>query len=251
MKTLLITQARLGSNRLPKKVLLKIGNESMLSLHLKRIKKAELIDEILVATTHEDGVEEIISICNQLNIKYYQGNTYDVLDRFYRASKDNSPEWVVRVTSDCPLIDPILIDKVIRTALDTNSDYCSNILTEDFPDGQDVEVFKFSVLETAWKNAKLNSEREHVTPYIKKNSDFNSKKMFTAIDVKCHSDFNLVRMTVDEFVDLETIRLMVKELGTSCGWEDYKDYLINNNLSLKNKFLKRNQGYLKSLKSDK
>ena len=188
--------------------------------------KAKLIDDVVVATTHEDGVEEIINVCNQLNVKYYQGSINDVLDRFYNASKIFSPDWVVRVTSDCPLIDPFLIDKVVKTAIDTNSDYCSNILTEDFPDGQDVEVFKFSALETAWSRAKLNSEREHVTPYIKKNSDFNNKKMFTAYDVKCHSDFNLVRMTVDEYVDLETIRLMVEELGSSQGWENYTDYLI-------------------------
>ena len=91
------------------------------------------------------------------------------MDRFYQASIDYQPDWVVRVTSDCPLLDPRVVDQAVRKAFESDVDYCANIITEDFPDGQDVEVFKFSALEQAWNEATLKSDREHVTPYIRNN----------------------------------------------------------------------------------
>lgn len=250
MKTLLITQARIGSNRLPKKVLLKIGSETMLSLHLKRVMKAKLIDDIVVATTHEDGVEEIINVCNQLNVKYYQGSTNDVLDRFYNASKKFSPDWVVRVTSDCPLIDPDLIDQVVKTAQEANVDYCSNSIVEDFPDGQDIEVFKFSALRTTCIEASLNSEREHVTSFIRNNSQLQNKNKFFVLDFPSKLNYNSVRMTVDQEEDLKLIRDMVEILGASKSWEVYADYIISKENTLINKSIIRNKGYLDSLEND-
>ena len=250
MKVLLITQARIGSTRLPGKVLLPIGEETLLSVHLKRLRDCTTINQIVVATTFEDGVERLIDICNESEVDCYQGSLVDVLDRFYQASIEYQPDLVVRVTSDCPLLDSRVVDKVVRKAIETNVDYCANIITEDFPDGQDVEVFKFSALERAWNDATLMSEREHVTPYIRNNSDLKGGELFTAYDVKCHSNFNSIRMTVDEKADLKAIRILIDELGIASTWEEYVEYIIKHFDSIGNTDIIRNEGYQKSLTKD-
>jgi spore coat polysaccharide biosynthesis protein SpsF len=250
MKVLLITQARIGSTRLPGKILLPVGEETLLSIHLKRLSECTTVNQIAVATTFEDGVNRLIDICKESEVDYNQGSLEDVLDRFYRTAIKYQPEWVVRVTSDCPLLDHRVVDQVVNKAIQTNVDYCSNIITEDFPDGQDVEVFKFSVLERAWKEANLLSEREHVTPYIRNNSDLKGGELFKAYDVKCHSNFNSIRMTVDENADLIAIRRLIDELGSSSTWEEYARYIINNSDSIGNTDIIRNEGYQKSLTKD-
>lgn len=250
MKVLLITQARIWSTRLPGKVLLPIGEETLLSVHLKRLKECTAINQIVVATTFEDGVNRLIDICKKSEVDYNQGSLEDVLDRFYQTAFKYQPEWVVRVTSDCPLLDPRVVDQVVNQAIQTDVDYCANIITEDFPDGQDVEVFKFSVLERAWKEATLLSEREHVTPYIRNNSDLTGGEFFTAHDVKCHSNFNSIRMTVDEKADLIAIRRLIDELGISSTWEEYAEYIIKHFDSIGNTDIIRNEGYQKSLTKD-
>ena len=250
MKVLLITQARIGSTRLPGKVLLPIGEETLLSVHLKRLRKCTTIDQIIVATTFEEGVESLIDICRKSKVDYHQGSLEDVLDRFYKASKEYLPDWVVRVTSDCPLLDPRVVDQAVRKAFESDVDYCANIITEDFPDGQDVEVFKFSALERAWNEASLKSEREHVTPYIRNNSDLKGGELFTAYDVKCHSNFNSIRMTVDEKADLIAIRRLIDELGITSTWEEYVDYITKHYDSIGNTDIIRNEGYQKSLTKD-
>ena len=250
MKVLLITQARIGSTRLPGKVLLSIGEETLLSVHLKRLRKCTTINQIVVATTFEDGVDPLIDICKELEVDYYQGSLDDVLDRFYQAAVQYRPDWVVRVTSDCPLLDSRVVDQVVNKALESNVEYCANIITEDFPDGQDVEVFKFSAMERAWKEATLKSEREHVTPYIRNNSDLKGGELFIAHDVKCHSDFNSIRMTVDEEADLIAIRRLIDELGISATWEEYVQYITTHSDLIGNTDIIRNEGYQKSLTKD-
>lgn len=251
MKVLLITQARIGSTRLPGKVMLPIGEETLLSVHLNRLRKCTTIDQIVVATTFEDGVESLLDICRESEVDFHQGSLEDVLDRFYQASVKYQPDWVVRVTSDCPLLDSRVVDEVVMAAIESDVDYCANIITEDFPDGQDVEVFKFYSLERAWKEASLNSEREHVTPYIKNNSDLKGGKLFSAHDVKCPSNFNSIRMTVDEEADLIAVRRLIEELGTTSKWEEYTEYILRNFESFANTNIVRNEGYQKSLKKDK
>lgn len=250
MKVLLITQARIGSTRLPGKVLLPIGEETLLSVHLKRLKECTTINQIVVATTFEDGVQSLIDICREAEVDCYQGSLEDVLDRFYQASIEYQPDLVVRVTSDCPLLDSRVVDKVVRKAIESNVDYCANIITEDFPDGQDVEVFKFSALERAWNDATLMSEREHVTPYIRNNSDLKGGELFTAYDVKCHSKFNSIRMTVDEKADLIAMRRLIDELGIASTWKEYVEYIIKHFDSIGNTDIIRNEGYQKSLTKD-
>jgi len=250
MKVVVITQARSGSTRLPNKVLLKIQEKTLLQIHIDRIKQAEEIDDIIIATTTEQADDVIVNLAERLGVKYYRGSENDVLDRFYQTVKEIKPKWIVRVTSDCPLLDPKMIDAVVACAQLNDVDYCSNGLVENFPDGQDVEVFKFSALELAWKEAKLKSEREHVTPFIRMNSNFYEGSLFNAVNFPCAHDFSKIRMTVDEPKDFDLINKLITDLGIDQSWLEYTKYIINNNLSSINGNIIRNEGLLKSLKND-
>ena len=250
MKTLLITQARMGSSRLPAKILKNINGKSLLEIHLRRLKKCKKVSEIIVATTTKDEDLTIYDKSLEWGFKAFRGSEIDVLDRFYQSVKNENADWIVRVTSDCPLIDPILVDKVIEYVQENDVDYGSNILIELFPDGQDIEVFKFSALEIAWKNAKLLSEREHVTPYLRNNSHGKGKELFKTINYPCDSDYSNIRMTVDEVKDFKLIEILIMKLGIDKSWKEYTNYIINNNLNKINKNIIRNEGFLKSLKKD-
>ena len=250
LNTVLVTQARLGSTRLPNKVMLEINKKSLLEIHLERLKLAKEIDKIIVATTTNNSDELIYNKSIKLGFDSYRGSEENVLDRFYKAVKNYNPKWIVRVTSDCPLIDPILIDNVIKFVKKSDKDYGSNVLIEHFPDGQDIEVFKFSALKQAWEKAILKSELEHVTPYIRNNSDFYGKEIFSSINFPCINNYSKIRMTVDEKKDFELIKVLVENLGTKCNWQDYTNYIVNNKLDNINKGIKRNDGYFKSLKND-
>lgn len=249
-ETILITQARTGSTRLPNKVLLKINENELLKIQLGRLKKCNEVDKIIVATTISDDDQIIVKLCNEWGFECSRGEVNDVLDRFYQAVKDLSPKWVVRVTSDCPLIDPQIIDSVISLAKVNDVDYASNVLNERFPDGQDVEVIKFAALERAWKEANLKSDREHVTLYIRKNCSYNGGNLFTAVNYPCFDDFSKIRMTVDEQVDFKLISELVENLGTEETWLTYTNYLLDNKLTQLNSDITRNEGLIKSLKND-
>lgn len=250
IKTVLITQARTGSTRLPGKVLMEVNQTPLLKIHLDRLKKSKRVNKIIVATTNnvEDDIIEKLSM--KWGHEVFRGSENDVLDRFYQAVKNINPSWVVRITSDCPLIDPKLIDEVIEYSQINNIDYCSNTLVENFPDGQDVEVFRFSVLEYAWENALKKSDREHVTPFIRKNCDYMGGKMFKSMNYPCEFDFNAVRITVDEQRDFDLIQYIIKQLGRDKSWKEYVDYIIQNDLTKINDKIIRNKGYIKSLKND-
>ena len=250
VKTILITQARSGSTRLPGKILMKINGEFLLDIHLKRLSKCNNVSKIIVATTDKPEDKVIYDYAIDLGFNSFRGSESDVLDRFYQAVRKEKPDWIVRVTSDCPLIDPELVDSVIRFAKKNNVDYTSNILIENYPDGQDIEVFKYSALEIAWKNAKLCSEREHVTPYIRNNSDFNEGSLFSAINFPSPYDYSKIRMTVDETKDLELITNLINDLGTDKSWLEYTNHIIKNDLNKINDSIIRNEGFLKSIKND-
>lgn len=250
-KIIIVTQARVGSSRFPGKVLQRVDDkDTLLSLHLKRLKKSRLAGKIIVATTFEEKACGIIDIALQENVSVFQGSTNDVLDRFYNAVKADAPDYIVRVTSDCPLIDAALIDSIIRMVVDKRLDYGANILKEQFPDGQDVEVFTFKALAKAWKEASLNSDREHVTPYIRKNSTYNGGDMFRSDNYSFQVNMNHVRMTVDEPADLYTIKTLLEQLGPDAGWEVYANYIVDSANLFSNQQIKRNAGYERSLKND-
>lgn len=250
LKTVLITQARTGSTRLPGKVLMEINQTPLLKIHLDRLKKSNKVDKIIVATTDcaEDNIIE--KLASEWGYEVFRGSENDVLDRFYQAVKNINPLWVVRVTSDCPLIDPKLVDDIIFFAQNNNIDYCSNTLIENFPDGQDVEVFKFSALEYVWKNAEKKSDREHVTPLIKELSNYNGNNIFTAINFDNIFNYDQIRMTVDEIRDYELMKIVIEKNGVEKSWEEYVEFIISNKLSTINDTIVRNEGYFKSLKKD-
>ena len=250
IKTILITQARTASTRLPGKVLMEVDNTPLLKIHLDRLSKAKNVDKIIVATTVNDVDDIIEKFCVEWGYGVFRGSENDVLDRFYQSVKNIKPTWIVRVTSDCPLIDSKLVDDVITYAQNNDIDYCSNTLIENFPDGQDVEVFKFHALEYAWKNAKKKSDREHVTPFIREYSNYKKKNLFTSINFNNDSNFSHIRMTVDEQCDFELIYKIIGELGMNRTWLEYTEYIINNELFEINSNIIRNEGYLKSLKND-
>ena len=251
MKVIAVTQARTGSTRLPNKVLLRINGKTLLETHIDRIKKSNEIDDIVIATTDKKSDDSIESLSKEYKVNCYRGSENDVLDRFYQAVRKKKPDFIVRLTSDCPLIDPILIDELIINAKQKKLDYYTNIMIEAYPDGQDIEVFTFNALEKAWKEAKLKSEREHVTPYIRNNSTYKKGNLFTSDNHPCQENYNHIRLTVDEQKDLEVIKIIVNDLGLNRSWKTYADYYQNNDNIIKNNGdIVRNEGYLKSIKKD-
>jgi transketolase len=169
-----LIQARTGSTRLPNKVMLDLAGKPLLIRMVERVQKAKLKGEIIVITTTEDADNLIVELCELNNIKVFRGHPTDLLDRHYEAAKSWQADVVLKIPSDCPLIDPMIIDEVIAKFLQTQDeyDYVSNLHPGSWPDGNDVEVMTFLALEEAWANAKLKKEREHTTPYIYENSDF-------------------------------------------------------------------------------
>lgn len=251
MKILAITQARYGSTRLPAKVLKEVKGKSLLQIHLERILQSEFISKLIVATTNEPGVEYILEIADKVHVTSFQGSTDDVLDRFYHAALPELPNYVVRITSDCPLIDPVEIDKVIQTCISSDYDYVSNTLNPTFPDGIDCEVFKFKALEKAFQEAKLKSDREHVTPYIWRNSSVKGGNLFKSYSVENKEDCSSFRITVDTQEDFEVIKKLIEALGTDKTWEEYINYLeAHKEIKELNKNHSRNEGYQKSLLND-
>lgn len=252
MKVLAITQARYGSTRLPAKILKEVNGVTLLEIHLRRILQSKMISKLKVATTDEEGSKYIIGICNKVGVEFHQGSVNDVLDRFYQTALPEKPDYVVRVTSDCPLIDPDIIDLTIKTCIDGGYDYASNTLIPTYPDGMDVEVFKFSALEKAWKEANLLSEHEHVTPYIKNNSSVMGGSMFKSFNVVNDVDLSALRITVDEQRDFEVIKVLIEGLGIEKHCSDYVDFLEkHSDVKDINSSIMRNEGYAKSLANDK
>ena len=251
VNSVIISQARLGSSRLPNKVLMEINNESLLEIHINRLKKCLVTKNIILATTYEKNIDKLIEIGEKARVNIFQGETHDVLNRYYNASKSINPDYIIRVTSDCPLIDPKLIDSILKMAIDQKLDYTSNILIESFPDGQDVEVISFKALEKCYHEAKLKSDREHVTPYIKRNSSFNGQEMFFSKNYKSEVDYSNIRMTVDELEDYNAIKLLIGKLGVNQNWQLYAEFIKNHPELFYNQEIKRNEGYTNSLKKDK
>lgn len=198
---LAIIQARMSSTRLPGKVLMEILGKPMLALHIERIQRSLEINRLVVATSiaQEDNPIEIL--CDRIEVPCFRGSLHDVLDRFFQAAKPYQPRHVVRLTGDCPLADPEIIDRVIHLHLKHGYDYTSNTLPPTWPDGMDIEIFRFSCLEEAASEAKLPSEREHVTPFIQ-----NRPQQYAIGNLENEQNLSDHRLTVDEIVDFEKVR---------------------------------------------
>jgi spore coat polysaccharide biosynthesis protein SpsF (cytidylyltransferase family) len=196
-----LLQARLSSQRLPKKVLRPIMGRPMLALQLERVRRSRLIDKLIVATSTESSDDPIAALCVAEGIACFRGSLVDVLDRFYHAAKSHAPAAVVRLTGDCPLADPHVIDATIDFFLSGAYDFVSNCQPPyTFPDGLDVAVIRYHALETAWREACTRHEREHVTPFIK----FHSQR-FRLGHYSRYPSLGHHRWTVDEVEDFELI----------------------------------------------
>jgi spore coat polysaccharide biosynthesis protein SpsF len=253
MKISAVVQARMNSSRFPGKIAKEINGVSLLEMNLKRILNSKKISDFILATTSNKDDDFTEYIGKKLNIKTFRGSEDDVLDRYYQAINKYSiiaPDYVVRLTADCPLIDSALIDQVIEFTINNKLDYCSNTLEITYPDGQDVEVFKFFCLEKAWNSAKISSEREHVTPYIWKNSTTKGGSIFQSGNFSQGFNFGDLRMTVDEPADFELIKILVEQLGKEKTWHEYANYILENKLFMINNNIVRNEGFLKSIIND-
>jgi len=251
MKIIAVTQARSNSTRLPNKVLKKIQDKPLLQIHVERILKSQRITSLIIATTTNPDDDVICKLSKKLHAPYFRGSEEDVLDRFYQAVQDEKPDYVVRLTSDCPLIDGALIDKVIDHTINQDADYGCNVFKEIYPDGQDIEVMKFSALEKAYKEATKSSEREHVTPYIRNHSTWNHDTIFTAVNYEEDIDFGDLRMTVDESSDFELIQRLIQDLGVNKDWRTYAEYIESNpEVKVINASHSRNAGATKSYIKD-
>lgn len=197
---LAILQARVSSIRLPGKVLMPILGVPMILLEIERIRRSKSIDKLIVATSVHRSDDSLANLCREHSINCFRGKLEDVLDRFYQAALQYGPEHVVRLTGDCPLIDPSVIDQVISFYMKNNYDYAGNAIEQTFPDGLDVEVLRFSCLKQVWEEAVLPSEREHVTPFIHKNPE-----LFSIGHYRNSIDLSNLRWTVDEPLDFELI----------------------------------------------
>ncbi len=240
-----IIQARMGSSRLPGKSLAEIEKRPMLWHVIQRVKRARLVDRVVVATSTAPADDVIENMCRENGVRCYRGSEDDVLDRFYHAARAEKSATVVRITADCPLIDPEVIDRVVRRFERGDLDYASNAMVRSYPDGLDTEIFSFSALERAWHEASKTSEREHVTPYLR------SDKFRTAnVENDSTSLYQHNRWTVDEVADLEFIRAVYKAFRDreTFGMKDVLELIEKNpGLEKMNSDIVSNRGYYKSL----
>jgi len=204
-----IVQARMGSSRLPGKVLADVCGKPMLWHVMNRLNMVPSIDELVVATSTKQTDDSVAHFCLENNFRCFRGSETDVLDRYYQAARQYGAKVVIRITADCPLIDPQVVQTVIDTYLKGGYDYVSNTLRYSYPDGLDVEAFSFSALKIAWQKAEMPAEREHVTPYLRTNGRFRVYNVENDIDLSGR----YLRWTVDEPSDMELIRIIYERLG--------------------------------------
>ena len=249
-KIVSIIQARMGSTRLLGKVMRDIVGKPMLWHVINRVKHAKRLNDIVIATTTLNEDKQILELASEMGVRSYAGSEDDVLDRYYQAAIIHKADVIVRITADCPLIDPNVIDRAIEFYLNHDFDYVCTGIEPTYPDGLDTEVFSFNALERAWKEATLASEGEHVTPYIKKNP-----QIFSIKNLENDKDLSYMRWTVDEERDLEFVREIYKRLyvnGRIFYMEDILNLLKKRpELMDINKGIMRDEGYLKSLREDK
>lgn len=219
MNIVTIVQARKNSSRLRNKILLDLLGKPVLIRQIERMSNSNKIGKIVIATTKEKTDNELFDLCKKNNLNCFRGSSLDLLDRHYQCALKNNADIVLKIPSDCPLIDPLIIDQVIEYFFSENYDYCSNLHPNTFPDGMDVEVMTFNALQKAWKNAKKDFEREHTTPYIwERPKEFKIGNFLW----KKNKNFSMThRFTLDYLEDYNFINEVYKKL-----------YKINNNFSL-------------------
>lgn len=222
----------------------------MLSLQIERLRKSSMISRLVVATSDQRDDDSLVALCSEIDVECLRGSLNDVLDRFYRVAVQTSASSIVRLTGDCPLCDPVVIDSAIRLHQDGQYDYTSNTIERTWPQGLDVEVIEFPKLEEIWREAKLPSEREHVTLRVYNHLD--RYKVGKLLNPK--GDFSHLRWTVDEDVDLSLVREIYSSLyavSPNFGTEEILNLMVNSpELRNLNKDIDRKAGMKKSIARD-
>lgn len=216
-----IIQCRLGSTRLPRKIFLDLNGKPVIKHVVERIKKSKKIKKIIIATTLEPEDDEICKWCEKESLDYFRGDNKDVLSRFYHCANHFKVSKIVRVTSDCPLIDPEIIDKTIELFTNEKSDYASNNLEKTFPHGFDTEIFSFKSLETAYLNSTSEIEKEHVTQFIRKRP-----REFKLSNLSSKRNLSGIRVTIDEKEDLILMKKIFETLGNEAYYKDLESLFI-------------------------
>lgn len=245
-----IIQARNGSNRLKGKIMKDlVHGVSLISMVVKRARETSLVRLVVVATTKNPEDDRLVQWCYENKIEVFRGSEENVLDRYYKCAIKHNAEIIVRITADDPFKDPKVNDRAIKLLIDNNYDYVSNTISPSYPEGLDIEVFTFAALKSAYENSTLESEKEHVTPYIWKNKD-----LFKIFNFENSKDHSHLRWTIDYEEDLEFVRHVCGKLdiGNSFLMRDILRVLKENPEITKNqKKVIRNEGYIKSINEDK
>ena len=244
-----IIQARMGSTRLPGKVMKKLdGKHTVLYYVLQQIENSRLVDKVVIATTTLKEDDAIVNFAKEMDVDYFRGDSQDVLDRYYQCARQYSFPVVVRITSDAPLVDPEITDQVIKEFVDSEYDYVCNTQPRTFPQGTETEVFSFSALEKIWSKAKLPSEREHVTPYF-----YTHPEEFDIFNVKNSQDTSHLRWCIDKENDLQVVKTLVQNISKRPILSgDIIEFIRDKPEILeKNRDNTINEGYFKSLEEDR
>jgi glutamate-1-semialdehyde 2,1-aminomutase len=239
MKVVAIVQARVGSTRLPNKVMRSISGKPMIELLLARLSRSQQISEIVLATSDDPRNQPLIDLVSSLGYRSIVGSEDDVLGRFITAGRLTGAEVVVRITGDCPLIDPELVDHCVREFTTRGVDYLSNSVPPSFPDGLDTEVFRFAALETASMETNVSFDREHVTPYLRESGKFSNAS------VENDFDLSALRWTVDEQADFNVVANVFDHFSPDIhfSWRDVLALQVRHeHLFADNRQLTRNEG---------
>lgn len=231
MKTIAIIQARMGSTRLPGKVMKKLCTQTVLTHVINRVKACHRIDQIVIATTTSNEDDCLIKEAERLEVKWFRGSENNVLERYYLAAKEFQADAIMRITSDCPLLDVEILDDLLsffqeESKMGLDIDYLSNNLRRSFPRGLDAELFTFKALEIAYHNATKDYEKEHVTPYIYEHPD-----LFSLHNLAHDDDLSFHRWTLDTAEDYKLIKIIYENLYQEnhlFGMDDILEFLEEN-----------------------
>lgn len=238
-KVIAIVQARVGSTRLPGKVLKEVNGKALIEILFHRLSQAKNIDKIILATSESTENDSLVNLIEKLGYDVYRGSENDVLERYYNAAKEYQPETIVRITGDCPIIDPTLVDEVILLYKQNKVDYASNTNPPTYPDGLDTEIFSLEALKIAHEQAKKPFDREHVTPFIKTNHQF------IRMNIANKTDLSDERWTVDDPEDFIVLENIIKHFTPNLdfSWKDVLELKQSNPEYFKaNQNIKRNKG---------
>jgi len=248
-------QARMQSSRLPGKVLMPLQGKSVIGTIIERLKKSRELSDIIVLTSVEPEDDALCEVVKECGVPFFRGDEEDVLDRFYKAAFYFKARHIARLTGDCPLIDPEIVDRVVDFYKHTEVDLVSNQITESYPDGLDVCVFSFKALEAAWKNATLISDREHVAPWIIRNAGKGQAEDMRVMDYPSSENLFDHRWTLDEPADLmffrELAEVLPMPLVDACWLDVLATLRLHPEIKDINSHIRRNEGYEISLEKDR